>query len=76
MTTRQRTAAMREGRQADSARRRQRVIAALSKAAAEGIEISVSAIARAAAVDRSFLYRHRDLLGQIVRRHGTVISTV
>jgi chromosome segregation ATPase len=65
MTTRQRTAAMREGRQADSARRRQRVIAALSKAAAEGIEISVSAIARAAAVDRTFLYRHRDLLGQI-----------
>jgi len=65
MTTRQRTAAMRTGRQADSARRRQRVIAALSKAAAEGTEISVSAIARAAAVDRSFVYRHRDLLGKI-----------
>jgi hypothetical protein len=35
------------------------------KAADDGTEISVSAIARAAAVDRSFLYRHRDLLGKI-----------
>jgi chromosome segregation ATPase len=60
-----RAEAMAKGRQADSARRRQRVIAALSKAAADGTEISVSAIARAAAVDRSFLYRHRDLLGKI-----------
>jgi len=57
--------AMRKGRQADSARRRQRVIAAISKASAGGAEISVSAIARAAAVDRTFLYRHRDLLAQI-----------
>jgi chromosome segregation ATPase len=57
--------AMRKGRQADSARRRQRVIAAINKAAADGTEISVSAIARAAAVDRTFLYRHRDLLAQI-----------
>jgi polyhydroxyalkanoate synthesis regulator phasin len=56
---------MTKGRQADSARRRQRVTAVLDKAAAEGTEISVSAIARAAAVDRTFLYRHRDLLGKI-----------
>jgi hypothetical protein len=62
---RQRAEAMRKGRQADSARRRQRVIAALSKAATDGAEIGVSAIARAAAVDRSFLYRHRDLLSKI-----------
>jgi len=60
-----RTAALAKGRQADSARRRQRVIAALGKAAAHGTEISVSSIARAAAVDRSFLYRHRDLLSKI-----------
>jgi Family of unknown function (DUF6262) len=60
-----RAEAMTKGRQADSARRRQRVIAALNKAAADGTEISVSAIARAAAVDRSFLYRHRDLLSKI-----------
>lgn len=57
--------AMTKGRQADSARRRQRVITALDKAAADGTEISVSAIARAAAVDRTFLYRHHDLLGKI-----------
>jgi hypothetical protein len=58
-------AALAKGRQADSARRRQRVTAALGKAAADGTEISVSGIARAAAVDRSFLYRHRDLLSKI-----------
>ena len=60
-----RAAVMTKGRQADSARRRQRVAAAISKAAAGGAEISVSSIARAAAVDRTFLYRHRDLLGKI-----------
>jgi hypothetical protein len=59
------TKAMRQGRQADSARRRQRVIAALNRAATDGTEISASEIARAAGVDRSFLYRHRDLLAQI-----------
>jgi hypothetical protein len=56
---------LREGRQADSARRRQRVIAALNHAAAQGIGISASGIARAAGVDRTFLYRHRDLLEKI-----------
>jgi hypothetical protein len=60
-----RDAAMRKGRQADSARRRQRVIAAINKASADGAEISVSSIARAASVDRTFLYRHRDLLAQV-----------
>ncbi len=58
-------AAMADGRRAGSARRRQRVIAAISRAVTDGAEISVSAIARAAAVDRTFLYRHRDLLGKI-----------
>ena len=53
------------GRQADSARRRARVIQAISAAAAAGHEISPSSIARAAGVDRTFLYRHRDLLGQV-----------
>lgn len=50
---------------ADTARRRQRVITALDRACAEGAEIGVSLIARAAGVDRSFLYRHRDLLEKI-----------
>jgi len=54
-----------QGRRADSARRRQRVIKALNIARKDGSEISVSAIARAAAVDRTFLYRHPDLLAQV-----------
>ncbi|MDQ2790914.1 MAG: hypothetical protein M3Y73_14860 [Actinomycetota bacterium] len=60
-----RTTAIRQGRQADSARRRQRVIAVLGRAATDGTEVSASGIARAAGVDRSFLYRHRDLLDRI-----------
>jgi hypothetical protein len=56
---------MLEGRQADSLRRRQRVTAALDRAAAEGTEISAVGIARAAGVDRTFIYRHRDLLEKI-----------
>ena len=59
------TTAMTEGRRADSARRRQRVLTALSAAVNSGEQISVSGIARAAAVDRTFLYRHRELLEQI-----------
>jgi len=64
------TGAMMKGRQADSARRRQRVLAALDKAATDGTEISVSGIARAAAVDRTFIYRHRDLLEKIHAREA------
>jgi hypothetical protein len=60
-----RTTAIRQGRQPDSARRRQRVIAVLGRAHTDGTEISASGIARAAGVDRSFLYRHRDLLDKI-----------
>lgn len=56
---------MLDGRRADSARRRQRVITALDHAVAEGAEISASGIARAARVDRTFLYRNRDLLEKI-----------
>ena len=70
-----RTQAMTKGRQADSARRRQRVIAALNKAAADGTEISVSGIARAASVDRTFLYRHRDLLAQLHPLEATAPAT-
>ena len=70
-----RTSAMTKGRQADSARRRQRVIAALRKAASDGTEISVTGIARAAGVDRAFFYRHRDLLAageRAARLHSRV----
>ncbi|GHE16012.1 DUF6262 family protein [Streptomyces alanosinicus] len=57
--------AMADGRRADSERRRQRVKAALQRAVADGTTISVSGIARQADVDRTFLYRHRDLLALI-----------
>lgn len=62
---------MRDGRQADTERRRQRVATAVKNAARNGTPISVSAIARQAGVDRSFLYRHRDLL-EIV--HGAELE--
>lgn len=57
--------AMVKGRQADSARRRERVLKALADAVNAGEEISVSAIASRAGVDRTFLYRHRDLLAHV-----------
>src|SRR6266540_1678406 len=60
-----RTAAMMKGRQAASARRRQRVLATVNRAHTDGTEISVAGIARAAGVDRAFLYRHRDLLEKL-----------
>jgi hypothetical protein len=65
MTITARVAAMAEGRRADTTRRRQRVIKALNDAAAQGGDLTVAAIARNAGVDRTFLYRHRDLLGQV-----------
>ncbi|MDP4510364.1 DUF6262 family protein [Nonomuraea turcica] len=66
MTTEEaRPSTLAAGRRADSARRRQRVVKAINVASTTGQEISVAAIARRAGVDRSFLYRHRDLLAQI-----------
>jgi transposase-like protein len=41
------------------------VLTALAQAAKDGSDVSVAAIARHAGVDRTFLYRHRDLLGQV-----------
>ncbi|MDH6709902.1 uncharacterized protein YlxW (UPF0749 family) [Kitasatospora sp. MAA19] len=57
--------AMHDGRQAGTDRRRQRVADAIKNAAKNGTPISVSGIARLARVDRTFLYRHRDLLALI-----------
>jgi hypothetical protein len=59
------TRAMANGRRADSARRLHRVLTALGNAINNGEQISVSGIARAAGVDRTFLYRHRELLEQV-----------
>jgi transposase-like protein len=69
-TARAQVTAMAAGRRADTERRRQRVLKALETAAAAEEEISVSAIARRAGVDRTFLYRHRDLLGQVHAREA------
>lgn len=60
-----RTAAMTAGRRADTTRRHQRVTTALQQAIDAGDEITVATIARRAGVDRSFLYRHPDLLATI-----------
>ncbi|MEU9131841.1 DUF6262 family protein [Kitasatospora sp. NPDC048540] len=57
--------AMRDGRSADTDRRRQRVATAIKNATKNGDPISVSAVARQAGVDRAFLYRHRDLLALV-----------
>jgi len=58
-------AAMVEGRRAETERHRQRVLAAITAARAEGEAITVAGVARRAGVDRTFLYRHRDLLDYI-----------
>jgi regulator of replication initiation timing len=60
--------ALTAARRRDSARRRQRVLHALERLTAAGEEISVAAVARAAGVDRSFLYRHHDLRAQVLAR--------
>jgi hypothetical protein len=62
-------------RRRDSTRRRQRILDALGQLTAAGHEISVSAVARAAAVDRSFLYRHHDLRAQIHARAAAAPGT-
>ncbi|WP_260476263.1 DUF6262 family protein [Streptomyces sp. WAC 06783] len=59
------TAGIVQARRTDTARRRERVLKALDAAVQARDEISVSGIARRAGVDRTFLYRHRDLLGMI-----------
>ncbi|MBT2542913.1 hypothetical protein J7E99_19930 [Streptomyces sp. ISL-44] len=65
-----------EGRRADSSRRRQRVTEVIKQAAKRGDDLSASAIARQAGVDRTFLYRHRDLLELLHTAAATPASTV
>jgi regulator of replication initiation timing len=62
------TEALALARRRDSTRCRQRVLGALERLSAAGDEISVAGVARAAGVDRSFLYRHHDLRAQILER--------
>ena len=58
-------ARMTKGRRADSGRRRERVLNTLGEMARNGEAVTVSALAKRAGVDRSFLYRHPDLLAQV-----------
>jgi len=60
-----RAAAMTAGRRAEADRHRQRVLAAITAAIADGQAVTVSGIARRAGVDRTFFYRHRDLLDRV-----------
>ncbi|WP_405753452.1 DUF6262 family protein (plasmid) [Streptomyces sp. NBC_00012] len=66
---------MAEGRRADSTRRRERVLTALDSAVKAGGDITVSGLARTARVDRTFLYRHRDLLERIHAAARTPAAT-
>lgn len=54
-----------QGRRNDSERRRQRVLNVLDQLSRSGGTVSVSAVARSAGVDRTFLYRHPDLLARV-----------
>ncbi|MFI1454005.1 DUF6262 family protein [Streptomyces roseus] len=54
-----------DGKRADSARRRERVLKAIDTAVKSGGDITVSGLARAARVDRTFLYRHPDRLERV-----------
>lgn len=63
--TRDNATALAAARQADSVRRRQRVLDALRHVATHGGDTSISGVARIARVHRTFIYRHLDLLAQV-----------
>jgi hypothetical protein len=60
-----------QGRQQAARRRRERVQNIIDNTQRAGGSLTVSAIARAASVDRSYLYRHPDLL-QRLHQHQAV----
>jgi uncharacterized small protein (DUF1192 family) len=55
-------------RAADSDRRRARVLKVLDKLTADGEEITISSVARAAGVHRSLIHRHGDLHAAVLAR--------
>lgn len=69
------TTPMTAGRRADTARRRQKITAAIADTIRDGGELSVAAVARRAGVDRSTLYRHRDLLAHLHLAQTTAASS-
>lgn len=68
------TVALTESRRRDSASRRQRVVSALDRLAAGDDDLSVSSVARAARVHRSFIYRHTDLHAAILTQAAKDIT--
>ncbi|MFI5809138.1 DUF6262 family protein [Streptomyces sp. NPDC051561] len=65
---------MTDGKRADSARRRERVLKAIDTAVKSGGDITVSGLARLARVDRTFLYRHPDLLERVHVAASTAVE--
>lgn len=64
------------GRQVATERRRQRLTTAIEHVAAGRLDGSVSAVARAARVHRSFLYRHPDLLRVLRATSSTITAQI
>ncbi|WP_330319158.1 DUF6262 family protein [Streptomyces platensis] len=69
------TTPMSNGRTAATDRRRQRVQDTITAAVRAGTPLTVSAIAHAAQVDRTFLYRHPDLLENLHTTSRTARAT-
>ena len=65
---------LRDSRAKDTESRRQRVTNAITRLEQAGGELSISAVARAAGVHRSFLHRHPDLAAAV--RNATPRTTV
>lgn len=59
-----------QGRQQAARRRHERVQAVIDNTRRTGGDLTVSAIARAAGVDRSYLYRHPDLLQRLQQQQA------
>ncbi|MDI1461054.1 hypothetical protein QEZ54_08765 [Catellatospora sp. KI3] len=63
------------GREQAALRRREKVQATIEHTRRHGGDLSVSAIARAAGVDRSYLYRHADLLQPLQEAQTSTTTT-
>jgi hypothetical protein len=77
MTTANVGTALAAARAEDSARRHDRVVRALDSLATAGAEITVSAVARAARVHRSFIHRHPQLHAAVTaaQREPALVTT-
>ena len=74
MTTAKVSTALAAARADDSARRHDRVLRALDALTTAGPEITVSAVARAARVHRSFIHRHPQLHAAVTAAQGQPVT--